>query len=146
MPFPGDNGDWTNFDQYMARLTSDIKANNMLPGLVIDIWNEPDGGGFWKRSQQQYLETWGRAFYYLRYVRTFQTRRAKEYEIKVDSLPATLLVTSLRLGPRTPEPLMPITTGGPAGWISSPKTVVSLTNGAGIWKEAVVTWRHPLRR
>ncbi|KAF2183546.1 glycoside hydrolase family 39 protein [Zopfia rhizophila CBS 207.26] len=64
-PFPGDNGDWVNFDNFMTRLISDLKANNMLPGLIIDIWNEPDLSYFWKRSESQYIQMWARAYYRL---------------------------------------------------------------------------------
>lgn len=68
MPFPGDNGDWTNFNNFLERLASDIKINNMQDGIVYDLWNEPDLNGFWMRSQQQYIDTWGRAYGFLRYV------------------------------------------------------------------------------
>ncbi|EFX00271.1 hypothetical protein CMQ_7273 [Grosmannia clavigera kw1407] len=59
--YPGDDGDWSSYDQFLARLISDLRANDMLDGLVIDIWNEPDLTGFWNRSQAQYLDLWGRA-------------------------------------------------------------------------------------
>ncbi|KAJ0107087.1 hypothetical protein J7T55_006967 [Diaporthe amygdali] len=36
-----------------------IKANDMLPSLFIDIWNEPEWG-FWKRPQAQWLDMFGR--------------------------------------------------------------------------------------
>ena len=38
--WPGDNGDWTNYDQFLTQLASDLQANNMLSGLDMDIWNE----------------------------------------------------------------------------------------------------------
>lgn len=38
--WPGDNGDWTDYDNFLNRLLSDLKANNMLAGLDYDIWNE----------------------------------------------------------------------------------------------------------
>lgn len=54
--FPGDNGDWTEVDTFIKQLVSDIQANNMLEGLVIDIWNEPELEIFWARTWEQYLE------------------------------------------------------------------------------------------
>lgn len=64
--WPGDNGDWTNYDEFLDRLISDLKSNDMLEGLIWDIWNEPDGSGFWNRPQSQYLDL---------YVRTHQRLR-----------------------------------------------------------------------
>ena len=61
-PYPGDNGNWAYWDDYLTQLISDINANSMTTDLVIDIWNEPDGSGFWARSQDQYLQMWGRTF------------------------------------------------------------------------------------
>jgi hypothetical protein len=58
--FPGDNGDWTLFDNFVNQLFSDVKANNMT--VEWDLWNEPDGSGFWARSQSQYLQMWSRFY------------------------------------------------------------------------------------
>ncbi|MBD0839297.1 RICIN domain-containing protein [Streptomyces sp. TRM68416] len=57
-PFPGDNGDWTQFDNFVNQLISDVKANNMT--VQWDLWNEPDLSGFWDRPQSQYLQMWSR--------------------------------------------------------------------------------------
>ncbi|KAH1315105.1 hypothetical protein KXV58_007839 [Aspergillus fumigatus] len=65
-PYPGDNGDWTSWDNYLTHLLGDIKANRMTDGLIIDIWNEPDLSFFWNRDQTQYLQMWGRTFHRLR--------------------------------------------------------------------------------
>jgi len=44
-----------------------MKANQMTTGMVVDIWNEPDlGTVFWGRSQDQYLQMWGRTYYRFR--------------------------------------------------------------------------------
>ncbi|WP_107463902.1 RICIN domain-containing protein [Streptomyces sp. MA5143a] len=56
--WPGDNGDWTQFDAFVTRLISDVQANNMT--VQWDLWNEPDGSNFWGRSQTQYLQMWSR--------------------------------------------------------------------------------------
>jgi hypothetical protein len=58
--FPGDNGDWTQFNAFLSQLFSDVKANNMA--VEWDLWNEPDGAGFWRPSQSQYLEMWSRFY------------------------------------------------------------------------------------
>lgn len=43
-----------------------MNANDATAGLSVDIWNEPDGTNFWDRTQEQYLEMWGRTYYRLR--------------------------------------------------------------------------------
>ncbi|MEY9836320.1 RICIN domain-containing protein [Streptacidiphilus sp. EB103A] len=58
--FPGDNGDWTAFDAFLTQLIGDVKANNMT--VEWDLWNEPDGSGFWGASQAQYLAMWSRFY------------------------------------------------------------------------------------
>ncbi|MFC5909210.1 RICIN domain-containing protein [Streptacidiphilus monticola] len=58
--FPGDNGDWTQFDDFVTQLVNDVKANGMT--VEWDLWNEPDGSGFWPRSQTQYLQMWSRFY------------------------------------------------------------------------------------
>ncbi|KAL2132891.1 hypothetical protein VTI74DRAFT_3169 [Chaetomium olivicolor] len=60
-PYPGDNGDWTSYDTYLTQLISDLRANSMLEGLDLDIWNEPDVGLFWTRGVDQWTEMWNRA-------------------------------------------------------------------------------------
>ncbi|KAF5240632.1 hypothetical protein FANTH_9483 [Fusarium anthophilum] len=59
--WPGDNGDWTDYDKFLNQLLGDLQSNNMLDGLDIDIWNEADGS-FWSRSQDQYLQMWNRTY------------------------------------------------------------------------------------
>ncbi|KAJ5889367.1 hypothetical protein N7504_010177 [Penicillium tannophilum] len=54
--WPGDDGDWTDYDLFIRTLMADLKANNALEGLVWDTWNEPDLTAFWVRSQQQWLD------------------------------------------------------------------------------------------
>jgi hypothetical protein len=58
--WPGDNGDWTQFDNFVTQLINDVKANNMK--VQWDLWNEPDGRGFWAPSQAQYLQMWSRFY------------------------------------------------------------------------------------
>ncbi|KAL4814911.1 hypothetical protein BDW67DRAFT_186212 [Aspergillus spinulosporus] len=57
--WPGDGGDWSDYDRFLYRIISEIKANAMTEGLYIDIWNEPEWG-FWKRPQSQWLDLFGR--------------------------------------------------------------------------------------
>jgi len=59
--FPGDKGNWSEMGKFWNQIIADLKNNNMLEGLVIDIWNEPDGSGFWARSWAQYVEYYIRA-------------------------------------------------------------------------------------
>lgn len=65
-PYPGDDGDWTSWDDYLTQWISDMNANDATAGLSIDIWNEPDLTAFWDRTQDQYLEMWGRTYPRLR--------------------------------------------------------------------------------
>jgi len=59
--WPGDNGNWTQFDNFLTQVINDAKANGMTGSNVRwDIWNEPDIF-FWGASQSQYLQMWGRA-------------------------------------------------------------------------------------
>jgi hypothetical protein len=60
-PYPGDDGDWSNMETFWNQLISDLKANNMLDDIVLDLWNEPDLDLFWNRSWGQYLEYFVRA-------------------------------------------------------------------------------------
>jgi hypothetical protein len=65
--WPGDNGDWTEFVGFTTQVISDVKATGMTDSDVQwDIWNEPDLGQFWGRSQGQYLEMWKRAYRQIR--------------------------------------------------------------------------------
>lgn len=64
--YPGDNGDWTSWDNYLNRFINDANANGMTDGLIIDIWNEPDLTYFWNRDQNQYLQMWQRTYQRLR--------------------------------------------------------------------------------
>lgn len=73
--YPGDKNDWTQTDAFLKQLVSDIKANNMFDGLVLDIWNEPDIDIFWPRSWDQFLSYYVRAHNYLKHVSSFLARR-----------------------------------------------------------------------
>lgn len=64
--FPGDNGNWTETDSFLRQVAKDLKAFNLLDGLVIDIWNEPDITAFWNRSWSQYLQYYVHAHRLLR--------------------------------------------------------------------------------
>ncbi|KAM0550215.1 hypothetical protein ACHAPJ_009063 [Fusarium lateritium] len=62
LAMPGDNGDWSSYDGFLEAVFERIKENDMTEGLDFEIWNEPDGSGFWQSTQDQYLEMWGRAY------------------------------------------------------------------------------------
>ncbi|KAH7122116.1 glycoside hydrolase superfamily [Dactylonectria estremocensis] len=72
-PYPGDKGSWKKWNQFLDQVFEDIRENNMIPGLEIDIWNEPDLGLFWNAPQTQYLNLWKRTYErirlnYLKYI------------------------------------------------------------------------------
>jgi hypothetical protein len=64
--FPGDNGNWSLNDAFLTRLKNDLVENDMLEGLVLDLWNEPDGSNFWDRPWEQYLQYWERSYNFFR--------------------------------------------------------------------------------
>jgi hypothetical protein len=62
--FPGDNGDWTDYNNFLTRLFADVRATGVA--VEWDIWNEPNISLFWNRPQAQYLELWRRTYQRLR--------------------------------------------------------------------------------
>ncbi|GAA1784843.1 RICIN domain-containing protein [Luedemannella flava] len=62
--YPGDNGNWTDYDNFLTRLFNDVKA----AGITVqwDIWNEPNITIFWNRPQSQYFELWRRTYQRIR--------------------------------------------------------------------------------
>ncbi|MGM1064829.1 RICIN domain-containing protein [Saccharothrix sp. Mg75] len=52
--FPGDNGDWTDYDNFLTRLIDDVRATGAP--VQWDTWNEPNIPLFWNRPQSQYFE------------------------------------------------------------------------------------------
>ncbi|MFI6128583.1 ricin-type beta-trefoil lectin domain protein [Micromonospora sp. NPDC051141] len=62
--FPGDNGDWSDYDRFLDRLFADVRA----AGITVqwDIWNEPNISLFWNRPQSQYFELWRRTYQRIR--------------------------------------------------------------------------------
>ncbi|KAL2869392.1 glycoside hydrolase superfamily [Aspergillus lucknowensis] len=54
--FPGDNGDFGEFDAFLDQLKKDVEDNDMLEGLILDLWNEPELDIFWNRPWEQYLD------------------------------------------------------------------------------------------
>ncbi|WP_248963864.1 RICIN domain-containing protein [Sphaerisporangium perillae] len=62
--FPGDNGDWTDYDNFLTRLINDVRATGAP--VQWDLWNEPNITLFWNRPQSQYLEMWKRAYQRIR--------------------------------------------------------------------------------
>ena len=65
--YPGDNDDWSSWDQMIASWIADAKEHNMTESLVFDIWNEPDLKFFWNRPCSQWLQLWSRTYHLLRY-------------------------------------------------------------------------------
>ncbi|MFC0527354.1 RICIN domain-containing protein [Phytohabitans kaempferiae] len=62
--FPGDNGNWTDYDNFLTRVINDVRA----AGITVqwDIWNEPNITLFWNRPQTQYFELWRRSYQRIR--------------------------------------------------------------------------------
>ncbi|GGM15118.1 hypothetical protein ACFFX1_04080 [Dactylosporangium sucinum] len=59
--YPCDNGDCTNWRSFITRLVTDVRASGVR--VRYDIWNEPDGTGFWPRgvNSAQYYQMWNTA-------------------------------------------------------------------------------------
>ncbi|WP_447001945.1 RICIN domain-containing protein [Saccharothrix isguenensis] len=62
--FPGDNGDWTDYENFLTRVINDVRATGVP--VQWDLWNEPNLGLFWNRSQAQYFELWRRTYHRVR--------------------------------------------------------------------------------
>ncbi|MGW5718711.1 RICIN domain-containing protein [Amycolatopsis sp. NPDC003865] len=62
--FPGDNGDWTDYDNFLTRLIGDVRATGVP--VEWDLWNEPNISLFWNRPQSQYFALWQRAYQRIR--------------------------------------------------------------------------------
>ena len=62
--FPGDNGNWTDYDNFLTRLIDDVRATGAP--VQWDIWNEPNITLFWNRPQSQYFELWRRTYQRIR--------------------------------------------------------------------------------
>jgi hypothetical protein len=58
--FPGDNGDWTDYDNFLTRLIDDVRTTGAP--VQWDLWNEPNITLFWNRPQAQYFELWRRTY------------------------------------------------------------------------------------
>ncbi|WP_327011309.1 hypothetical protein OHA72_30925 [Dactylosporangium sp. NBC_01737] len=59
--YPCDNGDCANWRSFITQLVTDVKASGVR--VRYDIWNEPDGTGFWPRgvNSAQYFQMWNTA-------------------------------------------------------------------------------------
>jgi hypothetical protein len=62
--FPGDNGNWSDYDAFLTRLIDDVRATGVP--VQWDIWNEPNLTLFWNRPQSQYFELWRRTYQRIR--------------------------------------------------------------------------------
>ena len=58
--WPGDDGDFSDFDRFLDRLIDDVDAAGMNPQW--DLWNEPDLDLFWARSAEQFRLAWRLAY------------------------------------------------------------------------------------
>ena len=66
--WPGDNGDWKDYDLFIRTLMTDLRNAGALDALVFDVWNEPDIGIFWPRSLQQWVDLYIRTHKLIRSV------------------------------------------------------------------------------
>lgn len=55
-PMPGDNGDYTSFDQFLDALFGLCIQDGIVDSVWWDIWNEPDNSEFMNRGLTRYLE------------------------------------------------------------------------------------------
>jgi len=58
--FPGDGGNWTDYDAFLNRVIADVQATGQT--VQWDLWNEPNLSLFWNRPQSQYFELWERTY------------------------------------------------------------------------------------
>ncbi|KAI6372426.1 hypothetical protein MCOR25_003747 [Pyricularia grisea] len=64
---PATRGDRSDYERFLDCLIRNVKASGMIPGLKVDVWNEPNLDCFWKRSLDRWLELW------IRTVRKFRS-------------------------------------------------------------------------
>jgi hypothetical protein len=59
--YPCDNGDCSNWTAFIDQVVRDAQAAGV--NVAYDIWNEPDGTGFWQRgvNSAQYFQMWDTA-------------------------------------------------------------------------------------
>lgn len=55
-PWPGDNGDWSWWEDSVETLVRKTQA--LQQTYEWDIWNEPNFSFFWRRPWTQFLQTW----------------------------------------------------------------------------------------
>ncbi|KAL9473210.1 hypothetical protein ACSS6W_007590 [Trichoderma asperelloides] len=56
--WPGDNGKWDDYENFVRQLLNDLYTNNAIDGTIYEIWNEPDISVFWKGKggMQQWID------------------------------------------------------------------------------------------
>jgi hypothetical protein len=59
--YPCDNSNCSNWTTFIGRVVADVQASGL--NVAYDIWNEPDGTGFWQRgvNSAQYFQMWNTA-------------------------------------------------------------------------------------
>ena len=60
--YPCDNGNCSNWTTFIDTVVGDVQASG-LKNVDFDVWNEPDGTGFWPRgvNSTQYFQMWDAA-------------------------------------------------------------------------------------
>jgi len=58
--WPGDGGNFSDFERFLDRLIEDVGAAGLIPQW--DLWNEPDLDLFWARSSEQFRGAWRLAY------------------------------------------------------------------------------------
>jgi hypothetical protein len=58
--YPGDGGDWSDYDRFLTRVIEDVRATGET--VQWDLWNEPNITLFWDRPQSQYFQLWERTY------------------------------------------------------------------------------------
>ncbi|KAJ5391724.1 hypothetical protein N7509_007214 [Penicillium cosmopolitanum] len=73
IPTPGDNGDWTDYNNFLSAIFSIFIENNVIDGVYFDITNEIDNTQYYTRGLDRYLEIWGLTYHRVAYVQFLQT-------------------------------------------------------------------------
>lgn len=63
-PHPGDGGEWKAWEMLIDKVVQERREAGAP--VIWDIWNEPDYAHYWRRSPEQFLAAWRRAFRQLR--------------------------------------------------------------------------------
>lgn len=68
IPTPGDNGDWTSYNNFLSAIFEFSIANNVIDAVYFDITNEIGNTLCYTRGLDRFSEIWGLTYHRVAYV------------------------------------------------------------------------------